>query len=190
MTCCFSALYCCWHCVFNCAVVGFFAPFGTGCFAAFAMHFVKFGGSGRVTGEPGCAEPWAAALSQWLNWSLVMTVSPILATPFVGTSWPQPATSAAQAAMGSAKRRIRGIRKREVAAEIEVETPAGARPEGFIVAIDSLRRTKNLRAALGGTYASTSVAARRIPSAAATTAGKRSAASGGTGTAIVERPDS
>src|SRR4051794_32777471 len=112
MTCCLSASYCCLHCVFSWACVGFFAPFGTGCLAWFATHFVKFGGSGTVTFEPGAAEPWAAAVSQWLNWSLVMTVSPILATPFEGTSEPQPTMSAAQAATGSAMRRMRGIGKR------------------------------------------------------------------------------
>jgi amino acid transporter len=93
-------------------VVGFFAPFATGCFAWLATHLAKFGGSGTVTFEPGAAEPFAAAFSQWLNWSLVMTVSPILATPLVGTSFPQPAMRAAQAAMGSAMRRMRGIGKR------------------------------------------------------------------------------
>src|SRR3954447_9191784 len=112
MTCCLSASYCCLHCVLSCAVVGFFAPFGTGCFAWLAMHFVKFGGSGSVTADPGAADPWAAALIQWLNWSLVMTVSPILATPDGGTSAPQPAIRAVQAAMGSAMRRILGIGKR------------------------------------------------------------------------------
>src|SRR3954451_3015669 len=101
MTCCLRASYCCLHCVLNWAAVGFLAPFATGCFAWLATHFVKFGGSGSVTGEPGAAEPCAAAFSQWLNWSFVMTVSPILATPFEGTSAPQPAISAAQAAMGS-----------------------------------------------------------------------------------------
>src|SRR5436305_8139596 len=114
MTCCLSALYCCWHCVLSWAAVGFFAPFGTGCFARLAAHFVKFGGSGTVTVEPGAAEPWAAAFSQWLNWVLVMTVSPILATPSGGTLLPQPAMSAAQARMGSAMRVIRGMIKREV----------------------------------------------------------------------------
>src|SRR5436190_11029388 len=142
MTCCFSALYCCWHCVFSCAVVGFFAPFGTGCFAAFAMHFVKFGGSGRVTGEPGCAEPWAAALSQWLNWSLVMTVSPILATPFVGTSEPHPAMSAAQAAMGSAMRRIRDIGKRGVWRQKGGRTHPAPDRRDSIVAAKRLREAK------------------------------------------------
>src|SRR5436305_2878459 len=75
------------------------------------MHLVKLGGSGTVGFEPGAAEPWAAAFSQWLNWSLVMTVSPILATPSGGTLFPQPAIRAALAAMGSAIRRIRGMRK-------------------------------------------------------------------------------
>src|SRR3954449_12061111 len=112
MTCCLSASYCCLHCVFSCASVGFFAPFGTGCLRCAAMHLVKLGGSGTVGVEPGAAEPWAAAFSQWLNWSLVMTVSPILATPFEGTSEPQPAMSAAQAATGTAMRRMRGIGKR------------------------------------------------------------------------------
>src|SRR3954468_22760407 len=142
MTCCFSASYCCLHWVFSWACVGFFAPFGTGCLAWLATHLVKFGGSGTVTFEPGAAEPWAAAFSQWLNWSLVMTVSPILATPLVGTSAPQPAMSAAQAAMGSAMRKIRGIGKRSgLRTELRSEH---AEPERIrIVAAICLSAAKN-----------------------------------------------
>src|SRR3954452_8611396 len=93
------------------------------------MHFVKFGGSGSVTADPGAADPWAAALIQWLNWSLVMTVSPILATPDGGTSAPQPAINAVQAAMGSAMRRILGMRKALVRATEKGPRRRGATAE-------------------------------------------------------------
>src|SRR5436190_9475656 len=109
------------------------------------MHLVKDGGSGTTTFDPGAAEPWAAAFSQWLNWSLVMTVSPILATPLGGTPPPQPAIRAAQAAMGSAMRRIRGMGKERVAAVEMGQTHTGARPEVTIVATRRLRNAKKAR---------------------------------------------
>src|SRR3954463_2961065 len=111
--------YSCLHWALRSAGFGVGVPFGTFCLAFAAVHCVKFGGSGATTSwgfwPVVCACCFAAAVSQWLNVSLVIAVSPTLATEFDGTeSLPQPAISATRTAIG-ARRRVLSMAKRVVA---------------------------------------------------------------------------
>src|SRR5215217_7072311 len=93
-----SASDSCSHCFFRSASLGLGVPFGTGVFFLDAMHFLKSGESGTEAAPPGAWAAWplAAAVSQWLYSFLVMTSSPMVATPFWGTPPPQLATTRAR----------------------------------------------------------------------------------------------
>ena len=64
---------------------------------AFATQRLKFGGSGMITGDPGCCAAWllAATNSQWLNACVVIGFPAMSATELPGTPLPHAARAIA-----------------------------------------------------------------------------------------------
>src|SRR5688572_13586574 len=152
-----SASYSCSHCFFRSASLGLGEPFGTGVFFLAAMHFLNSGESGTDAVAPGAWAAWplAAAVSQWLYSSLVMTSSPTVATPLLGTPPPQLATTRARMRSADAARAARRPRERDairVESRVMVQSCLGQRHQARLSAASgSLRppRTTETPASAG-----------------------------------------
>src|SRR3954463_11541398 len=76
--------YCCLHCFFSWASLGFLVPLGAGCDLSDVTQLANVGGSGT-----GALPPWDwpcdAVLSHLSKSALLITVSPTVATAFEGT---------------------------------------------------------------------------------------------------------